>query len=76
MVSVKVFEESCQQFFLLFGKEIHRVEVVEVVGVSEYLLVIAHVLVEIIEVAEHQFTPTIEVVKRLLTLGKVAIVLE
>ena len=76
MVSVKVFEESCQQFFLLFGKKIHRVEVVEVVGVSEYLLVIAHVLVEIIKVAEHQFAPTIEVVKRLLTLGKVAIVLE
>ena len=76
MVSVKVFEESRQQFFLLFGKEIHRVEVVEVVGVSEYLLVIAHVLVEIIKVAEHQFAPTIEVVKRLLTLGKVAIVLE
>ena len=69
MLLGEMAEEMAQQFALLVGKIAQVVEFVDVAQVGKYAVGVGHVLVDVVEVADEQLAPTIELVERLVAAG-------
>ena len=62
----EVAEEAAQQLPLLVGEVAQVVQLVDVAQVGKHLVGVGHVLVDVVEVADEQLTPAVELVERLL----------
>ena len=62
-------EEMAQQLALLIGEIAQVVELVDVAQVGKHTVGIGHVLVDIVEVADEQLAPAIELIERLVAVG-------
>ena len=58
-------EEVLQELALLIGEIAQVVELVDVAQVGEDAVGISHILVDVVEIADEQLSPAIELVKRL-----------
>ena len=59
----EITEEALEYLYLLWGEVIDRVEFVKVAKECEYHFGIGKVLVNVVEIGEHEFSPTIELLE-------------
>ena len=69
MVGREIAEETLKQGCLLFGEIGEIVEFVDVTKVAEYIVGHGHVLVNVVEVADEQLSPAVEMVEGLVDAG-------
>ena len=61
----KVAEEVFQKLALFVGKETEVVQLMDVAQVGKYTVGVCQVLVDIVEIADEQLSPAVELVERL-----------
>ena len=69
VVGREIAEETLKQGCLLFGEIGEIVEFVDVTKVAEYIVGHGHVLVNVVEVADEQLSPAVEMVEGLVDAG-------
>ena len=69
MVGREIAEESLKQGRLFFGEIGEVIEFVDVTEIAEYIVCHGHILVDVVEVADEQLSPTVEMVEGFVDTG-------